>query len=253
MALVGGGIPQGNDQILKWIEVKTADGMAEVAETYTIEMLLAFDFPPTTEGGDVTKMERTFATKFLANTQRRYHDMLSQRSPPAAVAGVQDKRPNIVRSCYVEMQRVQNLLQAPINYIGFQDKQERTDMLAVHNETGFMDYDRERKNELAHYDPSLIEFLSGPPVSTANLPPYFAKVISDEFENKTRALQLLWIQARIFQHSMRTEGSGLIVSVESIQLSITGKRDALTKRTGQPRDNDRTNDDKPPAKREKKT
>ena len=150
------------------------------------------------------------------------------------------------------MQRVQNLLQVPVGYVGFQDKQERTDMLAVHNETGFMDYDRERKKELANYDPQLIEFLSGPPVSTINLPPYFAKVISDEFESKTRALQLLWIQARIFQHSLRTEGSGLSVSVESIQLSITGKRDALSKRTSHPRDNERTNEDRP-AKKEKKT
>ena len=49
--------------------------------------------------------------------------------------------------------------------------QERSDMFAVHNEMCFMDYDRERKKELTTNDPSLIEFRSGPAVSTTNLLP----------------------------------------------------------------------------------
>ena len=125
-------------------------------------------------------------------------------------------------------------------------------MLAVHNETGFMDFDRERSKELASFAPALLEFLSGSPVSTANIPTYFAKVISDEFETKTGRLQLLWIQARIYQQSMIAGGSGFIVSLESIQESITGKRDALKKRDG-PRKQDRETEDIKPAAKKKST
>ena len=93
-------------------------------------------------------------------------------------------------------------------------------MLAAKSSSNFNEYNVARVKELAGFCPAMMDFFSGPPVSTAGFPQYFVKCISDDFETKTRPLRLLWYQARLYKEV------DVIFSLETIQKSLTDGRDA---------------------------
>ena len=109
----------------------------------------------------------------------------------------------------------------PAGTIGNNDPVDRAQQLSHRNASTFREYQKIQDTETSAMSDACKQFLAGAPQDISQLDPYFAELIIRGHKHDVEALDLAWLQAKIF------DTHALAVSRDSIAASIASNSDKL--------------------------